>query len=95
MIGVSVRDDNDVNVLCGLYPAAAKPIRGLARRKALAQLFIFARKRAVASIEQHQLLAGIHKRRNVGMLEPLGIDIVRACKSLHLISRCVRTIVRM
>src|SRR6185312_3958159 len=89
-----MRDDNNVDVF-RTVACSRKPCRGLAGRKTLAELLIFARERTIARVKQDQLLAGVHERRNIGMLESLSIDIVGASKSHHLISCGVGAVVRM
>ena len=59
MIGMSMCDDNNVDILRPVT-GGREPPDHLSGRKPLAEVFVFARKRAVASVEQHQLLAGVH-----------------------------------
>src|SRR5262245_4321357 len=91
---MSMCDDDNIDILrpvsCG-----GEPLDQLSRRKSLAQLFVFPRKCPVACIEQDQLLSRIHERWNIGMFEPLGVDIVGSGKSMHFFGRGVCTIVRM
>src|SRR6478736_6886869 len=85
VVRMPMRDDNNVDVF-RTVAGNRKPCRSLARRKTLAELLVFARERTIARVKQDQLLAGVHERRNIGMLESLSIDIVGASKSHHLIS---------
>src|SRR5262245_65758701 len=91
---MAVRNDNDVDVF-GLVADGGQARCGLSRRQTLAELLIFARERAIARIEQDELITGIHDRRNIRVLKSLGVDIVSAGESPHLISRCVGAIVWM
>src|SRR5262249_44160273 len=93
VVGVSMCDDNNVDVLW--HVSRSRESRDhLSGRKSLAELLIFARKRAVAGVEQHQLLAGVHKRWNIGMLEPSGVDIVGSRKRLYFVSGGISTVMR-
>src|SRR4029077_5546422 len=85
VVRMSMRDDNHVDVF-RTVAGTRKPCRGLARRKTLAELLVFARERTIARVKQDQLLAGVHERWNIGMFESLSIDIIGASKSHHLIS---------
>src|SRR5262245_23970429 len=91
---MSMCDDDNIDILrpvaCG-----GKPLDQLSRRKSLAQLFVFTRKRPVACIEQDKLLSRVHEVRNIGMFEPLGVDIVGSGESMHFFGRGVCTVVRM
>src|SRR5262249_54914401 len=94
VVGVSMCDDNNVDVLW--HVSRSRESRDhLSGRKSLAELIIFARKRAVAGVEQHQLLAGVHKRWNIGMLEPSGVDIVGSRKGLYFVSGGISTVMRV
>src|SRR4029078_4776014 len=94
MIGMSVRNDNDVDVF-GLVPGAGQALGGLSRRQTLAELLVFARQCAIARVEQNELLSRIHERRNVRMLKSLCVDIVCACEGMHRVCVGVGAVVGM
>src|SRR5215510_7914155 len=91
---MSMREDDDVDVVRPV-PRCGEPLDQLSRWKPLAQLFVFPRKRPVACIEQDQLLSRVHDCGNIGMLEPLGVDIVGLSKSMDFVRRGVCTVVGM
>jgi len=94
MVRVSVCEHDDIDIL-RFVSGGHQSCRQLSRRKPFAELFIFAWKRAVAGIKQHHLFAGVNKGRNIGMLKPLGIDVIGAGERLHFIGRGVGAIVGM
>ena len=84
MIGMTVRDDHDVDILrlvAGLRHARDQ----LARRQAAFELLVLGRERAIAGIEQHQLLAGIDHRRREWMEIAVGVDAVGGGQRLHFV----------
>ena len=75
MIGMAVRDHHHVDVLrlvAGLRQARDQ----MARRQPAFELLVLGAQRAVAGVEQHQLLAGIDHDRRERMLVAVGIDAV-------------------
>src|SRR5262245_51494769 len=91
---MSMCDHDNVDV-SRTVPCSGEPLDQLSRRKPLAQLFVFPRKRPIACIEQNQLLSRVHDCGNIGMLEPLGVDIVGPGKSMDFVRRDVCTVVGM
>ncbi len=87
-------DNNDVDILRPVTHSG-EPRCSLPRRKSFAELFIFARQCAVARIEQYELLAGVHERRNIRMLEALGIDVIRPREGLHCFGRGIAAVMWM
>ena len=83
------------SISSGLYPAAARPFSRLPGWQPFAELLVLAWKSPIAGVEQNQLLPGIHKRWNVGMFEPLGIDVVGAGSACTSSSRSIRAILRV
>ena len=95
VVWVAVRNDNNVDILrlvSGSREAFGSSLPGW---QPFAELLVLAWKSPIAGVEQNQLLPGIHKRWNVGMFEPLGIDIVGAGERVHLINRSIRAILRV
>jgi hypothetical protein len=91
---VAVRNDNNVDIL-RLVSGSREAFSRLPGWQPFAELLVLAWKSPIAGVEQNQLLPGIHKRWNVGMFEPLGIDIVGAGERVHLINRSIRAILRV
>src|SRR6185312_7918100 len=92
VIGMSVRYNDDIDVF-RLVSSSSQPFGGLSRRQTLTKLLVFARQRTIASVEQNELFAGVHERRNVRMFKSLGINIVRARQGVHLIRRSIGAVV--
>ncbi len=83
MIGMAVGDHHHVDVLrlvAGLRHARDQ----IARRQPAFKLLVLVAQRAVAGVEQHQLLAGIDHRRRERMLVAVGLDAVGRGERLHL-----------
>ncbi len=84
MVGMAVGDHHHVDVLrlvAGLRHARDQ----VARRQAALHLLVFVAQRAVAGVEQHQLLAGIDQHRRERMLVAVGVDTVGLGQRLDLL----------
>ena len=73
---MAVREGDDVDVL-RLVAGLRHALDQMSVRHAALQRFIVLRQRAVAGVEQHDLLAGVDQHRHERMLELVGIDVVR------------------
>ena len=83
MVWVAVGEDDHVDVfrlVAGLRHARDQ----VARRQPAFELLVLVAQRAVAGVEQHQLLAGIDHRRSERMLVAVGFDAVRGGERLYL-----------
>src|ERR1051325_2031356 len=83
---MAVRDDDHVHV-ARLVAGWAEPLDQPAIGHAGAQLLALAPQRAVAGIEQHKFLPGIHEGRDERMFITQRIDAVGARERLHLFGR--------
>ena len=94
MVGMAMRDDNDVDVgrlVAGKRQTLDQP----AFRQPAAQLRIVARQRAVAGVEQDELFAGVDERRDERMHIAVRFDAVLPAKILRLLGAALRSEARM
>ena len=88
VVGMAVGDHDHVDVL-SLVAGLRQPRGQMALGHPAAQLLVLAAQGAVAGVEQHQLLAGVHKGWNERMLKAVGLDAVGTGQLLRGLRRLI------
>ena len=94
VVGMAVSDDDHIDIfriVAGLLHALDQ----LPFRHAAAQLLVLVAQAPVAGIEQHELTAGVHERRNERMLKTVGVDAVDPRQILDRARRLIAADARM
>src|ERR1700733_14186755 len=82
VVRMAMGDDDQVDVL-RLVAGLRQALDQMAVGQPAEPLLVLAAQRAVAGIEQHQLLAGVHNGWNEGMLEAASFDSISVGQLVH------------